>query len=382
MSGRVNLTKKVITEAGRRFCPVVIAPNGRVKPDWVIVNGTSEKHEEGHYYIEWREDGARRRKSVGNSASQAAARQARKEFELTAVDQGVAVVPEETQERRRTVKAAVSMYLEEIELSKKPKTLSAYSLALQYFTESCHKVYVEDIERIDMLRYAAFLREKKAQAPRSVRNKFADVMTFLKSQEIVGLVKKGDWPKFVQSDVETYEPEELDLFFAICHPDERLWFEFFLMTGMREQEVIFCTWRDVNAARGTVSMRWKPEYSWTPKNYKEREIPVPTKLIAALEKVRPTEARGLLFPTASGKPKHDFLDACKAVAKRSELNPDDWWLHKFRATFATMHLRAGVDLRTVQAWMGHVDLESTLRYLKPARSEQARDQVNATFAAV
>ena len=31
--------------------------------------------------------------------------------------------------------------------------------------------------------------------------------------------------------------------------------------------------------------------------------------------------------------------------------PNDFLLHKFRATLATMHLRAGVDLRTVQLWL-------------------------------
>jgi len=44
-----------------------------------------------------------------------------------------------------------------------------------------------------------------------------------------------------------------------------------------------------------------------------------------------------------------------------------------------MHLRAGVDLTTVQAWMGHKDLASTMRYLKPARDKEALRKVNATF---
>ncbi len=52
----------------------------------------------------------------------------------------------------------------------------------------------------------------------------------------------------------------------------------------------------------------------------------------------------------------------------------------FRATFATWHLWAGVDLRTVQLWLGHKDMESTMRYLKPARSQAVREKVNATFA--
>src|SRR5437660_9292761 len=62
------------------------------------------------------------------------------------------------------------------------------------------------------------------------------------------------------------------------------------------------------------------------------------------------------------------------------LDPNDFWLHKFRATFATKHLQAGVDLRTVQLWLGHKDLESTMRYLKPARGKDVLTKVNATFA--
>jgi hypothetical protein len=57
-----------------------------------------------------------------------------------------------------------------------------------------------------------------------------------------------------------------------------------------------------------------------------------------------------------------------------------WFLHKFRATFATMHLQAGVDLRTVQSWLGHKDLASTVRFLKPARGKEVRARFNQTFA--
>src|SRR5207245_10713257 len=43
--------------------------------------------------------------------------------------------------------AAIAEFLEETKLTKKPKTLSAYRTALHYFQESCHKLYVQDIER-------------------------------------------------------------------------------------------------------------------------------------------------------------------------------------------------------------------------------------------
>ncbi len=87
----------------------------------------------------------------------------------------------------------------------------------------------------------------------------------------------------------------------------------------------------------------------------------------------------LVFPTAGCNPKLDFLDCLKAVAERAKLNKGNFWLHKFRATFATRCLWAGVDLRTEQQWLGHSDMESTMRYLKPSRSQQVREKVNEIF---
>jgi len=178
-----------------------------------------------------------------------------------------------------------------------------------------------------------------------------------------------------------YEQAELDILFAACDVEERLWFEFFLMTGMREQEVMHVCWSDVNLAQHTVRVSHKPAYGWTPKAYKEREIPIPEKLVRSLQaaKNKHDKTCPLVFPTAGCRPKLNFLDDLKAVAERAGLKPAGFWLHKFRATFATWHLWAGVDLRTVQQWLGHSDMESTMRYLKPSRSQATRDKVNATF---
>ncbi len=81
-SKEVNLTKRVQTSKGPRYCPVVLSTNGRVKPDLVIVNGQPERHPEGAYYLEWREGSKRVRLSVGKDAADAVARRLRKEAEL------------------------------------------------------------------------------------------------------------------------------------------------------------------------------------------------------------------------------------------------------------------------------------------------------------
>src|SRR5438105_3721476 len=274
MNRTVNLTKRVQTSRGLRYCPVVLAANGRVRADLVIINGQEERHPEGAYYLEWWKGAKRVRLSVGKDAADASARRLQKEAELNAVNHGVAVTQNGNANGSRWVATAVS------------------------------------------------------------------------------------------------------------DEQERGWYEFFLMTGMREQEVMHCSWADVSLSRSTITVRYKPEYGFSPKNYREREIPIPAKLAQNLKawKAKSDKTCGLVFPTAGCSPKLNFLDDLKAVVERANLQKGDFWLHKFRATFATWHLWNGVDLRTVQMWLGHSDMESTMRYLKPSRSQAVRDKVDETFA--
>jgi integrase len=376
----VNLTKRVKTTQGLRYCPVVLSANGRVKPDVVIVDGHQERHVEGAYYVEWYEGARRRRLSVGKNAADASARRMQKEAELNAINRGVAVSAPEN--GRRSVAVAVADFIEETKLTKKPKTYAAYSTSLAYFTESCTKIYLQDIERRDLLNFSAFLRDEKELHPRTCWNKFSNVMSFLKAHNIRGLAKKNDWPSYVEEEPEVYEQAELDKLFAACDITERLWFEFFLMTGEREQEVMHCYWSDINFTATTVRVTHKPDLGWTPKAYKERTIPIPARLVDSLKahRAKSDKACKLVFPTAGCRPKLNFLDCLKAVADRAKLDKENFWLHKFRATFATRCLWAGVDLRTVQQWLGHSDMESTMRYLKPSRSQQVRQKVNEIFA--
>lgn len=137
---------------------------------------------------------------------------------------------------------------------------------------------------------------------------------------------------------------------------------------------MYTYWSDVIFAASTVRVSHKPDRNWAPKAYKEREIPIPAKLTKKLKAGKAKSDKGcdLVFPTSGCDPKLYFLDCLKACAERAELNQEIFWLHKFRSTFARRCLWAGVDLRTVQQWLGHSDMESTMRYLKPSPSVKVR----------
>jgi hypothetical protein len=116
MNKEANLTKRVKTPHGVRFCPVVISANGRVKPDYVIVAGREERHPKGAYYIEWHEGSKRLRRSVGKDANAAAAQRQRQEQILSSKAVGLQVV--ETNGSGTLLVNAAVVYLNDIKLAK------------------------------------------------------------------------------------------------------------------------------------------------------------------------------------------------------------------------------------------------------------------------
>ena len=394
----VSVTKRIKTPEGLRYCPVVRNANGRIKQDAVLVNDSEERHPEGSYYISWLEGRKLCRVAVGRDASEAYNAQLRREQELAS---GIPVngnnsgnASNSNGHADRTLAEAKQAYLAEVKITKKSKTYAAYSKSLAYFEESVGgSTLLSQVNRTHLVNFRGFLRDEKELSQRSVLNKFENVVTFLGNQGVVVLRpnKKGkmtvaginpeDWPQTVDELPEIYEQEELDQLFASATADEKLWFQFFLMTGMREQEVQHAYWSDLNLQHAIVRVTYKPDRNWTPKAYKEREIPIPQSLVEALRphKAKSNRTCNLIFPTAGCNPKLDFLDCLKRAAERAKLNPDDFYLHKFRATFATWSLWGGVDIRTVQSWLGHSDLESTMRYVRPARNAAVRSKVNEIF---
>jgi site-specific recombinase XerD len=102
---------------------------------------------------------------------------------------------------------------------------------------------------------------------------------------------------------------------------------------------------------------------------RDKERVVPLTRAAAQTLAEYTEGRPLsdwLFPTHLGSPisEHGVRKYTRAMADRypdlSGLSP-----HILRHTFATMAIRRGVDLKTLQVLLGHENIATTQRYLHP-----------------
>jgi integrase len=81
------------------------------------------------------------------------------------------------------------------------------------------------------------------------------------------------------------------------------------------------------------------------------------------------ETEGQATETAPGAGK-GYPSACHVVTIRDR-NP-----RRVRHTYATRHLQDGIDIRTLQQWMGHRDIASTMVYLKGVRNRDIQARLN------
>jgi integrase/recombinase XerD len=273
----------------------------------------------------------------------------------------------------------LDQYLTETESLKSHKTWLAYKLTLTDFVRSCGCQTVDQITQATLKAFA--MRMKRAGlGDRSISNRLVHVVTFLRAHGVEGISLSH---RYTEKKVSAYTNEELTNLFSACNEEEKLMFRFFLQTGFREQEVMVACYTDLNPETKTIMVLEKPEFEFKPKDSEERQIPIPDALVAALLERRKHTDSKLIFPNGGGRTNGHMLRDLLNIAKRAGLH-GKFGLHKFRKSFATMHHDAGVSARTIQAWLGHSDLATTLAYLgiSDMKSARTRQQVNNTFAAV
>jgi integrase len=401
---RVTLLKQVKINNKWRHARALFDSKGRVRRDRVRVIGKDESHPEGSYFIEWWDEGKRHCEPAGADAQDAADKARVKQAQLTAERNGIipplpAVEPKPPQ---TTLSAALDGYLDYVRYHRSLRTFRTYRPILQSFKTFCSKTHVDEVGRQDLLDFATDCI-KRGQKGKSVYNKLVLLSQVMKQHGKVKLLTSTDWPSFVETVRPIYEDSELERLFKSCTADEEMRFKFYLMSGFRDAEGRFATWRDVDFKHLAVRVTAKPQWGFHPKNWEEREVPVPQRLIGLLRKFRPKDATPdqPLFPSGTGRPDGAMLEKLKAVAYRAKLNCGHcsvthrledgavkinrcadgpyctrWFLHKFRHTYATRHLQDGIDIRTLQQWMGHRDIASTMVYLKGVRNSDVQARIN------
>ncbi|MBZ5507215.1 MAG: tyrosine-type recombinase/integrase [Acidobacteriia bacterium] len=399
-ANRVKILKYVKVGEAWRFANVT-ERSGRIVRDHVVIAGRDEQHTEGTYYLEWYElDNRRRRKAVPNF-SELIEEARRKSIEVEAMRAGVIAPPANVapgvSTARMRVTTAIDTYLDYVKHNRADRTYLTYRYTLDVLLrQSCATLFVENISREDILKFITDCY-KRGLGGRTVYDKLVVVLQMFKRYGRTKLIEKNDWPDYVEKIRPIYEPEEIQTLLGNADADEAIFLKFLLGSGFRDREAQHVTWRDLDFHNSVVRVIEKPIWGFKPKNWEERAVPLPTALIDQLRTLRERRKAlpaQLVFPNSKGNPDSENDMIVKRVAERAKLNCGQcltrhgnrcsegphcghFFLHKFRHTFATEHLRHGVDIRTLQSWMGHRDIKSTMVYLKGVQSKDALAKVNA-----
>jgi integrase/recombinase XerD len=400
----VRLKIRVRLDDGKYpYLDPVFGNNGKLKPHYAAVDGKPEHHPEGVYYLRYTLDGKPVFRSAGSDPQLAMLEKLKTERALSAQAVGVSVEGFGTEPKRTPLDQVVSEYLLEVSAHKSKKTFDAYSLALRLFRQSCAHKHLEELDgnRTVVLGFMTHLRQQ-GDGPRTVANRVDFLRTFFLHRGLKWPLAKSDKPKYTEKMVSAYSEEELRGIMQAASRDQYELFQFLLCTGAREQEAQYATYQDLDFRAKTFNVTEKLDLGFRPKDSEEGAVPVPDSLLDLLKERRKRNPTArLIFPTDAGKPDGHLLRILKRVAFRAGLNClfcvnkqgkccsegpvcKRWELHRFRKTFATYHHENGVPARTIQRWLRHSDLHTTLSYLAGSddKSVRTREQVNGTFRGV
>ena len=361
----VNIVKKIKIDGSWKL--LSIPRNAKGNYDWNALP-------DGLYLIEWRAGGKRRREAAGATAAQALEAQRRKRHELEGRKLGVPGFElADEAPKKPALHIAVRDYLAQIEALKKPNTHRKYEAVLERFLEFFqNRESIDQISSDDLTRYVIALKKDHNLGANTVLHNAIIVAQFFKRAGRSGMTRGLQLPERITPLPREYREADLSTFFKAAYDTERALFSTFLLTGFREMEVVHLFWADISFELQTARVTAKPDMGFYPKRWEEREVPIPVKLIDLLKAHTRRPGCNLVFPSPAGNREYHMLDHCKAVAKRAGLDSTRFDLKTFRSTYATRSLRAGFDVRTVQHWMGHKSLETTMRYLVPSKEVHAR----------
>jgi integrase len=192
-------------------------------------------------------------------------------------------------------------------------------------------------------------------------------------------------PMRPSGDIQVFSPEEVwALVRAAASEQDGALFLTAAFTGLRMGELLALRWRDVDFAGSTIRVRasYAGAQLTTPKSGKVRSVPMAPDVASALAGLARREYRtgddDLVFVGELG----GYLDGSalrrrfKEALARAALRPLRF--HDLRHTFGTRMI-AKADIRRVQEWMGHADIQTTMRYLHYAPHSEDAELVAAAF---
>jgi len=273
-----------------------------------------------------------------------------------------------------TVADAVAEWLRYVEHDRacKPSTITDYRHTAERLMRDLGSLRLEDVTAETVERWKGTLTVSN----RTVA-KYLVILhgIFKRAMRVWGLPRNPltevERPRFrVSSDLDALSPEEVwALVRAAASEQDAALFLTAAFTGLRMGELLALEWRDVDYAGDVIRVRRSYNVHGgvgSPKSGKVRSVPMVTDVAQRLASLAGradfTEPEDLIFPGELGR----FQDASsiriryRAALQRAGLRQIRF--HDLRHTFGTLAVRRA-EVPAVQAWMGHADIQTTMRYV-------------------
>jgi integrase len=209
-------------------------------------------------------------------------------------------------------------------------------------------------------------KRRQGLAPKSVNNVLMTLSKMLRCAEEWGVIAHAPKVRFLKTPPARYdflEPfESARLLAAAAGRESRTMILLALRTGMRISELVALTWENIDLPRRTVHVRQALVLGvlGTPKNNRERQVPLADDALAAMHAIGPSN--GWVFKRADGRVVDDSV-ARRMLYKtcdRAGIRRIGW--HVLRHTFASQLMGLNAPPRNVQEMLGHASLEMTMKY--------------------
>jgi len=269
-------------------------------------------------------------------------------------------------------------WIEAFLVDRKAQNMSAgtvyfYQKKMELFYQFCEGRIITQIGQLtpSILREYLFWLESKGHNPGGVNACYRAIKTFLRwfENEVEpegwsNPIRKVKQPKIAIDPLEPVSRETIQSLLKQCSRNtfygtrDYAIILFLFDTGARASELCSVNFEDYNQISGEVLIRQG-------KGRKPRRVYLGKKARRAMRayfKVRPENKAMFITQYGERLSYWGLNQVIGRLAKRGGIDKPE--LHAFRRAFALNMLRAGVDIHSLAALMGHADLQVLSRYLK------------------
>ncbi len=330
-----------------------------------------------YYWIQYRINGDRVRKSLSTSNKNVAQRMAKIQ------ERKILLGESERTKGRINLEAFFEKYMEYADSVKRPRTIRTDQYAWKRFSTwfvQIQRKYVDQITGSLFEDFRIYLLNKGLQKTliNITHRHLSSMFSFAVNEGYMDLnpLKKIRLYKIKQTIPKFLSKIQIELIIQQANEHSTqasLVFGLGIFAGLRKNEIANARWEWFDLTNNVITIQ--PYRDFIPKGHRTRPIPLHVKLSETLCLCNKPEGYLLESPineeTRRNHERFDFKKMFNTVCKKANVE----WVtpHVLRHTFASQLALSGVSLYKIQQWLGHSDPKTTMIY---AHLQAHDDEIN------